>query len=226
MEAFSDAYTAVAYDLRGHGNTTNPHDASYSIDQLAEDLHAFVDASGLDRPILCGVSMGGMIAQVYASRYPDQLSGLVLADTFTPAFVSLRDCIERTVLVNALIGFVRLVGYVRAKALMLWFGRKLEGDDTTSLRPEAFPDMDTAAAVNALKAVTSFHRTHVDLASITVPTLILYGEHESSIISRHVPTLAAGIPDATVREVPDAGHASPWDNPEFFNGAIRDFLAG
>ncbi|WP_232702706.1 alpha/beta fold hydrolase [Halobacterium wangiae] len=225
LRAFGDDYTAIAYDLRGHGRTTNPHDTAYSIDQLAEDLHEFVDALGLNRPVLCGVSMGGMIAQVYASRYPDRLGGLVLADTFTPTFVSRRDRIERTVLTNVLVGLVRVVGYGRARALVLWFGRKLEGDNTSSLRVEAFPEMDTVAAVNSLQAVASFHETDVDLAAITVPTLVLYGEHEASVVSRHASTLAAGIPDVTVREVPDAGHASPWDNPAFFERAIREFLA-
>ena len=226
LAAFGDAYASIAYDVRSHGRTTNPRDAPYSIDLLAEDLRAFVDALGLERPVLCGVSMGGMIAQVYASRYPDRLGGLVLADTFTPAFLGRRDRVERTTLLRTVIALVRLVGYDRAKAVLLRFGRKLEGDEATSLRVEAFPDMNTAAAVNAFRAVTSFHETQVDLASITVPTLILYGERESSVVSRHVPTLAAAIPHATVREVPNAGHASPWDNPEFFNGAVREFLAG
>lgn len=225
LEAFSDEYTAVAYDLRGHGRTVNPHDRPYSIGQLVEDLDAFITALDLDQPVLCGVSMGGMVAQVYASRYPERLSGLVLADTFTPAFVNRRDRIERNVLMKTLIGLLRLTGYERAKGLMTWFGRKLEGDKTTSLRADRFPDMATAAAVNSLRAVMSFHKTDIDLTSITVPTLVLYGEHETSVIRRHVPTLAAEIPNATVREVPNAGHASPWDNPEFFNEAIREFLA-
>lgn len=224
LETFSDTYTAITYDLRGHGKTTNPQHAPYSIDLLAEDLRAFITEMGLERPVLCGISMGGMIAQVYASRYPDQLSGLVLADTFSPAFLDRRDRIKRSSIVNAMAGLIRIVGYNRAKGLMLWFGRKLERNQTTSLRPDAFPDMDTADAVNALKAVAGFHTTDIDLSSITVPTLILYGEHETSIISRHAPTLSAQIPDSTVQEVPDAGHASPWDNPEFFNSAIQAFL--
>ena len=224
LEAFSDTYTAIAYDLRGHGNTPNPQHAPYSIDLLAEDLHAFITDMDLERPILCGVSMGGMIAQVYASRYPDQLSGLVLADTFSPAFLGRRDRVEQSSLVNATAGLIRLVGYNRAKGLILWFGRKLEQNQTTSLRPDAFPDMDTADAVNALRAVAGFHTIDIDLSSITVPTLILYGEHETAIISRHAPILSAQIHDSTVQEVPDAGHASPWDNPEFFNSAIQTFL--
>ncbi|WP_363463382.1 alpha/beta fold hydrolase [Halogeometricum borinquense] len=224
LQAFSDTHTAIAYDLRGHGSTPNPHHTPYSIDQLAEDLHAFITEMGLDRPILCGVSMGGMIAQVYASRYPDQLSALVLADTFSPTFLSRRDRIERLTLMNAMAGLIRLVGYNRAKGFILWFGRKLERNQTTALRTDAFPDMDTVDAVNAVKAVAGFHTTDINLSSITVPTLILYGEHETSIIRRHVPTLSAQIPDSIVQEVPDAGHASPWDNPEFFNSTIRTFL--
>lgn len=225
LAAFSDEYTAIAYDVRGHGKTTNPHNEPYSIDLLAEDLYAFITELGLGRPVLCGVSMGGMIAQVYASRYPNQLSGLVLADTFTSAFLGPWNRIERTVLMNTVTGLVRLVGYNRAKDLLMWSGRKLEGDTTTSLRTETFPDMDTVAAANAFQTVASFHDIDVDLPSITVPTLILYGEHEPSIISRHAPTLAAEVPDSTVQEVPNAGHASPWDNPEFFNSTIQTFLA-
>ncbi|SFF96139.1 Pimeloyl-ACP methyl ester carboxylesterase [Halopelagius inordinatus] len=225
LRAFSDAYTAIAYDVRGHGDTANPQHAPYSIDLLAEDLRAFITEMGLECPVLCGVSMGGMIAQVYASRYPDELSGLVLADTFSPEFLGRRDRIERSSLVNAVAGLVRLVGYNRAKGLVLWVGRTLERNQTTSLRTDAFPDMATVDAVNALDAVADFHTTDIDLSSITVPTLILYGEHETALIGRHAPTLSARIPNSTVRQVPDAGHASPWDNPEFFESAIRAFLA-
>jgi pimeloyl-ACP methyl ester carboxylesterase len=126
--------------------------------------------------------------------------------------------------IRAISGLVRLVGYNRAKGFILWIGRKLERDRTTSLRTDAFPDMETADAVNAFRAVASFHTIDIDLAAIATPTLVLYGEHETSIIRRHVPILDAEIPDSTVREVPDAGHASPWDNPDYFNDTIQDFL--
>jgi pimeloyl-ACP methyl ester carboxylesterase len=224
LEAFSDDYTAIAYDLRGHGRTRNPHNSPYSVDVLADDLDAFITALNLEQPVLCGVSMGGMVAQVYAARHPDRLGGLVLADTFTPEFVNRRDWLERSVLVSVNAKLLRLVGYERAMRTMTWLGRKLEGNESTSLRAERFPAMETAAAVASLGAVQSFAEVDVELPSITVPTLVLYGEHEMSVIRRHVPTLAAKIPGARVQEVPDAGHASPWDNPDFFNDAVRAFL--
>ena len=71
---------------------------SYSVELFAEDLHALVDALGLDRPVICGLSLGGAIAQVYATRYPDRLSGLVLAATFAPGYVDYRDWIQRSLM--------------------------------------------------------------------------------------------------------------------------------
>lgn len=61
--------------------------------------------------------------------------------------------------------------------------------------------------------------------AISVPTLVLYGENEPAFIRRHVPGLAGELSNATVREVPDAGHASNLDNPEFFTTAVVKFLA-
>jgi pimeloyl-ACP methyl ester carboxylesterase len=225
LAAFEDDFTAIAYDVRGHGQTSNPGDEPYSVDTLADDLHAFITALDLDRPVVCGVSMGGMIAQTHASRYPDDVSVLVLADTFTPAFLDRRDRLMRVTLMRFLMALLRLVSFERAKRLMLWIGRTIERNRTDSLRAEAFPAMATPAAINSLRAAARFHETEVDFRAITVPTLVLYGEHETAIMSRHAPVLARELSDATVREVPDAGHASPWDNPEFFNDAIETFVA-
>lgn len=80
-------------------------------------------------------------------------------------------------------GLIQLVGYNRAKSFILWLGRKLERNQTTNLRPAAFPDMDTTDAVSALKAVASFHTTDIDLSSITV--------HSSSMASMKPPSSAA-----------------------------------
>lgn len=84
---------------------------SYSVELFAEDLHALVDALGLDRPVICGLSLGGAIAQVYATRYPDRLSGLVLAATFAPGYVDYRDWIQRSLMLDAAVPVARLLGY-------------------------------------------------------------------------------------------------------------------
>jgi pimeloyl-ACP methyl ester carboxylesterase len=225
LAAFEDDFTAIAYDVRGHGKTPNPRDERYSVDTLADDLHAFITALDLDRPIVCGVSMGGMIAQTHASTYPDDLDILVLADTFSPAFLDWRDRLTRSTLMRFLIGLLRLVSFEQAQRLMLRIGRTIERDRTDSLRADAFPAMETPAAINSLRAAATFNETEVDFDAIRVPTLVLYGEHKTAIISRHAPVLSRNISNSTVREVPDAGHASPWNNSAFFIEAITQFVA-
>ena len=70
----------VRYDKRGHG-LTDVSEPPYSIQDLSSDLKAIVDHVGLDHFLLGGVSIGGMIAQDYAARYPKQVDGLVCMDT-------------------------------------------------------------------------------------------------------------------------------------------------
>ena len=230
VETLSGDYTTLAYDVRGHGRTGGSAEDAYSIDLFADDLGAFIAALDLERPVLCGLSMGGCIAQAYAAEHSDRLSGLVLADTFTPELFSRREWLQRSVMLRATVPPVRLIGYERVEKAMVWLqqrisGRGVSGDyeEIERLRAEG-PKMKTDEFAKVVRAVAAFHETEVDLPSITVPTLILYGEHEPSFIRRHAPKLSAEIPNTSVREVPDAGHASNLDNPDFFTRAIREFL--
>jgi pimeloyl-ACP methyl ester carboxylesterase len=89
------------------------------------------------------------------------------------------------------------------------------------------PETESAEAVRAdlerhgidVPVVTFFDEEPVELSSIAVPSLVLYGEHEPPYLRRHVATFRAELADAVVREVPGAGHASNLDNPGFFTEA-------
>lgn len=231
MAALSDDYTTVAYDVRGHGRTGGSARESYSIELFATDLEVFITALDLERPLICGLSMGGCIAQVYAARHSDRLAGLVLADTFTPELLDRREWVQRSLLLRATVSPVQLLGYERVEKALVWLQRRLSGAGVSGdyerierLRAEG-PNMTTAEFAKVIRAVATFHETALDLSSITVPTLVLYGEHEPPFIRRHAPKLRAELPIASVREIPDAGHASNLDNPAFFSRALREFLA-
>lgn len=230
VEALSDEYTTIAYDVRGHGRTGGSDVESYTIDLLADDLAALVAALDLDRPVVCGLSMGGCIAQAYAAADPDALSGLVLADTFAPPILDRREWIQRSLLLRAAIPPVRVVGYERVERVLVWLYRLLYGsevsgdyDRITALRAER-PPMDTDEFAKVVRALATFHESSVDLPSITVPTLALYGEYEPPFFRRHAARIGDLVPDAIVREVPGAGHASNLDEPEAFTEAVRAFL--
>lgn len=231
VDALADEYETVVYDVRGHGRTGGSARERYSIDLFADDLEAFLTALDVDRPVLCGLSTGGCIAQVYAARHADRLAGLVLADTFTPPLRTRGEWIQRSLLLRATVPFVRLVGYQRVERALVWIQERLSGEGVSGdyervqrLRTEG-PKMETGEFAKVVRAIASFHETSVDLAAITVPTLVVYGENEPPFVRRHAPVLRAEIPNASVRVIPDAGHASNLDNPEAFTRSLREFLA-
>ncbi|MFC7202145.1 alpha/beta fold hydrolase [Haloferax namakaokahaiae] len=229
--ALADDYRTLAYDVRGHGRTGRSVRRRYSIDTFVADLDAFITGLDLDRPVLCGLSMGGCIAQAYAATYPDRISGLVLVDTFTPELFDRREWFQRSLLLRATILPVRLVGYERVEKVMVWLQERIEGrraggdyENVEALRRDG-PKMDTEEFAKVIRALASFHEVPISLSAITVPTLVLYGEHELAFVKRHAEKLGRELPDVVVQEVPDAGHASNLDNPEFVTAQLRHFVA-
>ncbi|WP_254534986.1 alpha/beta fold hydrolase [Halomarina litorea] len=230
MEALSDEYTVVAYDVRGHGRTGGSDRESYSVDLFADDLAALVEALDLDRPVVCGLSLGGAVAQAYATRYPDRLSGLVLADTFTPGDWRWPERLQWAMLRGTVLP-ARLVGYERVERAMVWFQERVRGEEASGdyerigeVRAGG-PRMTTDEFAKVVEALVQFPETDIDLSTVAVPTLVVYGEHEMGFVKRHAALMAASIPGARVVEVPDGAHASNLDNPAFFTEAVRAFLA-
>jgi len=80
IASFKDRYRILAYDTRGHGQTGAPQGA-YTLEQLADDLKGLFDHLKISKTHYCGLSMGGMIGQTFALKYPGILQTLVLADT-------------------------------------------------------------------------------------------------------------------------------------------------
>jgi pimeloyl-ACP methyl ester carboxylesterase len=229
VAALQGAYATFAYDVRGHGRTGGTDRRAYAIDLFAADLDDFLDALGLEDVVVCGHSMGGCIAQTYAARDPGRLSGLVLADTFAPRVLSRSEWIQRSLLLRATVPPVRLVGYERVERALVWLHERLSpgasGDygAVRALRADG-PGMATDEFAKVVRAVARFHETDVALSAIDVPTLVLYGEDEPPFLRRQAALLGTEIPSATVRAVPDAGHASNLDDPAFFTSALSSFL--
>lgn len=96
---------------------------------FATDLKALVDEGlGLDRPIICGLSLGGMIAQTYAVRYSDPLRVPVLADTAASAKLTLHDTLTRVAFPGWLMrGTVRVLDPSRYVDLAYWLAEVTRG---------------------------------------------------------------------------------------------------
>lgn len=119
VEALAADYETVVYDVRGHGRTGGSDVSRYSVDLFAADLAALLEELDLEWPVVCGLSTGGCLAQVLAARHPDRLTGLVLASTFTPPYLSRAERVQRSLLLRAAVPPVRLLGYERVERGMV-----------------------------------------------------------------------------------------------------------
>ncbi|MFC1921563.1 alpha/beta fold hydrolase, partial [Chloroflexota bacterium] len=81
VEPFSKHFKVITYDVRGHGDSGSSDD-KYSIKLFASDLKALLDTLGISKTHICGLSMGGLIAQQYAIDYPDMVDRLIIVGAF------------------------------------------------------------------------------------------------------------------------------------------------
>ena len=230
MSALSDEYTTIAYDVRGHGHTGGSHREAYTMELYASDLDALLEALDVENPILCGLSMGGCIAQVYSAMYPDKVAGLVLSDTFTAAPLPRSG---RAIFANLrfLAVLDSVVRYPTLNRFQTWIGQRLApgvaGDGETIQRlMEGAPRITHPEFVKIARSVAAFPESDFDASRVDVPTLIMYGENVPAVLGDMHARLADHLTNADVEltVVPDAGHASNVDNPEFFSTTVREFL--
>ena len=232
IEHFSDEYQILTYDVRGHGQTGSSSRTTYSIDLFVDDLRALIETLSLDAPILCGLSLGSMIAQTYASRYPEDVRGLVLAGTmraFPPLPITRLQ--QEVVFPRVpLYASMRLLGARSYFRLLLRGIRAAQGHHWIALKNEnrsyAFDEvrrLDTNEFIKIFDAMYKFD-SRGDLG-ITASTLVLTADHEAYPVIQQSNQLASIIENASKQTIADAGHLSNLDNPSEFNRELGRFLS-
>lgn len=227
-------YRIIVYDYRGHGRTGGSERDSYTRQLYADDLDAFITALDLDRPTICGLSMGGMVAQRYAATYPDTITALCTLGTLTPEYFSHGEWYRIRMLPD-FIGRLPPVVRYRLFSVLEWFYERKYGADAMGdiekleriqqTHAEEFPEIQEVELAKIDEMLASRPSISVDYASIAVPSLLMYGELEMGIVARHAKYMASVIPDAEARQIPNAGHNSHVDNSEFIIESLRELLA-
>ena len=217
---FSKSYTVIAHDIRGHGESEGSED-KYSCELFADDLHRLLEKLNVKMPVVCGLSLGGMIAQEYAIKYPDNLRGLVLADTAASSALSISD---------------RITKMLYPKWLIKWTIRRL-GPEKYAKWAFKFFDMDEKVRdyliseqlkmkqeyfLRVIDAIYDFKL--LDLSSIKVPTIVVLGENERKAVFTHADKMVELISGSKKIIIPSAGHASNLENPDEFNRILENFL--
>jgi 3-oxoadipate enol-lactonase len=221
IEAFSDRYRAMAWDMPGYGGSA-PLPA-VSIATLADALQDFLRAVGAAKPILVGHSIGGMIVQQWLIKYPDVARAIVLAQT-SPAFGKADGDWQKEFISARLRPLDRGETMVSLAPSLV---KELVGDDPDvrgmELARDCMAAVPEASYRACMLALLGFDQRSA-LKNITVPTLVLSGSRDKNAPAPMMAKTAAYIPSATYVELEGAGHLVNLERPAAFDSALDSFL--
>lgn len=218
MPVLTRHFRVLRYDTRGHGESeTTP--GIYSIELLANDVVALLDALGLDKVHFAGLSMGGMIAQYLGAFFPDRILSLALCDTASemPTVEMWNDRMN-TARQGGSAGMVE-------STLKRWFRPGFFERDPEAIGKIA--DMirttDLDGYIGCASAVRDMNQTHI-LNQITAPTVIIVGRQDPACTLEQSQVLDAEIAQAELIVIEDAAHLSNIEQVGAFNSALMSFL--
>lgn len=218
-ERLAERFDLHVLDVRGRG-LSEAGDLDYSLDAMADDVLALVQAIGLTKPLLLGHSMGARTAIRAATKDPSQLGGLVLVDPpvsgpgrrpYPSAWPWYADSI-------------RLAQRGCSAEEMREFCPTWT-DEQVALRAEWLHSCQYTAIKTAYDG---FHTDdiHADLPSLKLPVRLIVAGGAPVIQSEDVAEFQSLVPHIETRTVEGAGHMIPWDDLEGFLSAVMDFSVG
>lgn len=224
QDAFAARHRVILFDNRGAGASESPP-PPWSVPDMADDAVGVLDALGIARAHVLGVSMGGMIAQEMAIRFPERVDRLIVAVSFARP-----DPLRRAFLL-----FRRWARFQGADlvqegvANLPWLVSPAVLNDPDRLEQvlglvSGMPLMSADAYAHQVDAILE-HDTLSRLGQVRAPTLVLAASEDvltPVFLSREI---AAAIPDARLTILPRGNHAVQIEDPEAFNAAVLEFLA-
>ncbi|HEU0293670.1 MAG TPA: alpha/beta fold hydrolase [Anaerolineales bacterium] len=217
----SKEYRLLQYDCRGQGQSDHP-EIPYSMEGHADDLFGLLDALGIEKAHIAGISYGGEVAQAFALKYPAKVRSLILIDTVSEVGPEVR------LVVQSWVDALR-VGDALAffNATVSWnFSPEFIANNSTLLEDakKRYAALDFAAIIRLCEAFFEVDFTK-RLGEIKVPTCIMVGELDLLKGIRYAEVLKRNIPHAEYHVLMGAGHASCWERPQEFNSIVLGFLA-
>ena len=224
LEALSADRRVILPDLPGFGYSPRTP-AQPDMGYYAGCVLGLLDRLEISRVVLGGVSMGGYVAFECMRSFPERVSGLILANTRPdPDSEEIRSTRKEMALRVAGEG-IGVLPDLQMERLLSPTTREKNGGLVEKVRAiilENTPD----GAVAALGAMRERPDSAATLAEISVPTLVIGGEYDSISSPEVMGEMAGRIRDSRHVTLPNVGHLSNLEDPDGFNGAVREFLAG
>ncbi|RZT38541.1 3-oxoadipate enol-lactonase [Cupriavidus agavae] len=213
-------YRVLRIDLRGHGGSDAPVGA-YTMARLADDVIAAMDALDIGQAHVCGVSVGGMVAQTLGVRHAGRLLSLTLVDTIDHTPMSAHPM------------WANRIGQAEAHGMQGMRDTTLERWLTPAYR-EAHPDQverigemlrgtPVHGFVGVAQAIVAFDLAEA-IGRIQCPTLVVVGDKDEGAPVSMAQSIAGKIHGAKLEVLPDAAHLSFIEQPERFHAALDSFL--
>lgn len=221
IAALTSRYRVLRYDTRGHGGTDAP-EGPYSLEQLAEDARALLQALGIPRTHFIGLSMGGFIGQILALNYPHMLHGLILCDTSSRVPAEAKPTWDERIRVARTQGMEPHV----EPTIGRWFTAPFRERRPDVVSPVRAMIRGTSARgyIGCCQAIAALDLTD-RLHAITMPTLIIVGEDDPGTPVAASRTIHERIKGSELVILKSASHLSNMEQPEAFNRAVGTFLA-
>jgi len=219
----AECYETIAFDNRGVGRSDAPA-GEYTIAQMAADAASVLEAAGHRRAHVVGASLGGMIAQRVALTYPERVRSLTLLCTTPGGRNAVRA--SDSVMAGLVSGGDDPSAVYRNNA---WF---LYGEETRTRFPERIEEdivyrtkipTTPAGYLGQLRAAGG-HDTWDELATLSVPTLVVHGDADLLIPTDNGKLLAERIPNAQLVLLPGAGHMLQADAGDTIRDTVLAFL--
>jgi pimeloyl-ACP methyl ester carboxylesterase len=210
VAALAGRYRMICWDMRGHGESDSPADATvYSHEATVTDMAAVLDACGVEQAVIGGLSLGGFMSLAFHLVYPHRVRALMLFDTGP--------------------GYRKDAGRAEWNQLAEGYAIRFErqglaalGNGTEVRIAKHRSAQGLAHAARGMLAQTDT-RVIESLPSIEVPTLLIAGREDKPFLAA-TDYMAAKVPHAVKIIIDGAGHAPNLDRPEAFNEAVVSFL--
>lgn len=227
VPAFAKNFRTIAFDNRGVGQSDKP-DGAYSMQMFADDTVGVLDALDIPKAHIFGISMGGMIAQEFALRYPDRVQTLTLGCTncggentimsSDPDVLNMLGNIESVSVEEAALSMTKV-------AVTPWFMQKhmdtlVELNQLSAVHPT--PKHGMVSQMAAIQA----HDTYKRLPEISVPTLVLTGKEDGLVPPDNSVVLSKQIPNAELVILSNASHLFNIERPQTTVDVVTGFIHG
>ena len=215
-------HRVIRYDARGTGRSDVPP-GPYSIDCMAEDALAVLDAAGEQSAHVFGLSLGGLVTQELAINHGDRVRSLMLCGTVPGSTDALwgDESVLQMLQANALLPREQAV---RASIPVAY----APGTDRARIEEDIARRLElptsTEGYIAQLMGSGTYLGTRARLSEVTIPALVITGEGDQIAPPANAEILAAALPNARLVVIPDAGHMVITDQPEALAEAMTSFI--